>query len=171
MEDKKGRPWLFRLVLAVSLVLIIMIGLFPVLPLNVPPATVPQDEFSAERAMKDLMVIAAQPHPAGSPAQALVRDYILAQVQATGASAEVQQDGGAENIVIILPGTDPTGKVLITGHMDSHFESPGAGDDGVSTVAMLEAIRVLQTGSKLRNDLVFLFSDGEESAYLGTIGF
>ena len=171
MEDKKGRPWLFRLVLAVSLLVIILIGLFPVMPLNVPPATVPQDEFSAERAMLDLQVVAAQPHPAGSPAQAQVRDYILAQVQATGASAEVQQGGGAENIVVILPGTDPTGKVLITGHMDSHFESPGAGDDGVSTVAMLEAIRVLQTESKLRNDLVFLFSDGEESAYLGTIAF
>ena len=82
----------------------------PVMPLNVPPATVPQNEFSAERAMNDLQVVAAQPHTAGSPAQAQVRDYILAQVQAVGASAEVQQGGGAENIVVTLPGTDPTGK-------------------------------------------------------------
>ena len=171
MEDKKGRPWLFRLVLAVSLLVIILIGLFPVLPLNVPPATVPQNEFSAERAMNDLQVVAAQPHPAGSPAQAQVRDYILSQVHATAASAEVQQGGGAENILVVLPGTNPTGKVLITGHYDSHFGAPGAGDDGVSTVAMLEAIRVLQTDQKLRNDLVFLFSDGEESGYLGSNAF
>ena len=60
---------------------------------------------------------------------------------------------------------------MITGHYDTHFGTPGAGDDGVSTVAMMEAIRVLQTGQKLRNDLVFLFSDGEESGYLGSTAF
>ena len=160
-----------RGIMVFALVIIIIVALIPVMPLKVPSATVPQNEFSAERAMNDLQVVAAQPHPAGSPAQAQVRDYILTQVQATGASAEVQQGGGAENIIVVLPGTDPTGTVLITGHIDSHFGAPGAGDDGVSTVAMLEAIRVLQTMSKLRNDLVFLFSDGEESGYLGSNAF
>ena len=160
-----------RVIMLLALGLIIIIALIPVMPLNVPPATVPQNEFSAERAMNDLQVVAAQPHTAGSPAQAQVRDYILAQVQAVGASAEVQQGGGAENIVVTLPGTDPTGKIMITGHYDTHFGTPGAGDDGVSTVAMMEAIRVMQTGQKLRNDLVFLFSDGEESGYLGSTAF
>jgi hypothetical protein len=70
-----------------------------------------------------------------------------------------------------LPGSDPTGKVLITGHYDSHYDAQGAGDDGVSTVAMLEAIRVLQTGEPLKNDIVFLFSDGEESGMLGSTEF
>jgi hypothetical protein len=157
--------------MAVALVLITLIGLIPIMPLKVTPASAPQSKFSAERAMNDLQVVAAEPHPAGSPAQAQVRDYILKQIQATGASAEVQQGGGAENIVVILPGTDPTGKVLITGHYDSHFDAPGAGDDGVSVVAMLEAIRVLQTEQQLQNDLVFLFSDGEESGYLGSTAF
>jgi len=160
-----------RGIMVLALLLIIIVALIPVKPLDVPSASAPQSEFSAERAMNDLQVVAAQPHPVGSPAQAQVRDYILSQVQATGASTEVQQGGGAENIVVILPGTDPIGKVLITGHYDSHFGAPGAGDDGVSIVAMLEAIRVLQTEPKLQNDLVFLFSDGEESGYLGSTAF
>jgi hypothetical protein len=160
-----------RGVMVLALVVIIIVALIPVMPLNVPPASVPQSEFSAERAMNDLKVVAAQSHPTSSPAQARVRDFILTQVRATGASAEVQQGRGVENIVVVLPGTDPTGKVLITGHYDSHLGAPGAGDDGVSTVAMLEAFRVLQNEQKLRNDLVFLFSDGEESGYLGSIAF
>jgi hypothetical protein len=171
MKKILGNPIWLRVILATVLMVIIIIGLIPVMPLKVPPVSAPQSEFSAERAMNDLQVVAAQPHPAGSPAQAKVRDYILTQVQATGASAEIQQGGGAENIIVTLPGNDPTGKVLITGHYDTHFGAPGAGDDGVSTVAMLEAIRVLETEQKLRNDLVFLFSDGEESGYLGSTAF
>jgi hypothetical protein len=151
--------------------MIIIIGLIPVMPLKVPPASTPQSEFSAERAMNDLQVVAAQPHPTASAAQALVRDYLLTEIIATGASAEVQHGTGVDNIVVILPGTNPTGKVLITGHYDSHFDAPGAGDDGVSVVAMLEAIRVLRTEQQLQNDLVFLFSDGEEAGYLGSTAF
>jgi hypothetical protein len=171
MKNVSTKPWFLRMVMAIALVVIILIGLLPVMPLKVIPATAPQTEFSAERAMNDLKIIAAVPHPAGSTTQAKVREYILAQVQATGAHAEVQQSTQTMNIIVTLPGTDPSGKVLITGHYDSHPPAPGAGDDGVSTVAMLEAIRVLKTEQNLRNDLIFLFSDGEESGLLGSTAF
>ena len=93
------------------------------------------------------------------------------KVQAAGAQAEGQQSGLISNIIVSLPGKEPNGKVLITGHYDSHPPAPGAGDDGVSVVAMLEAIRVLQSQPPLRNDLVFLFSDGEELGWLGAKAF
>jgi Peptidase family M28 len=171
MKNLSTKPWFLRTVMAVALVVILVVGLLPVMPLKVTPASAPQNEFSAERAMQDLQVVAAAPHAAGSPAQVKVRDYILAQLQTAGVNAELQQYHGADNIIVTLPGTEPSGKVLITGHYDSHTGAPGAGDDGVSTVAMLEAIRVLQTEQQLRNDLVFLFSDGEESGWLGSIAF
>jgi len=66
------------------------------------------------------------------------------------------------NILVSMPGTNSTRTVLITGHYDSHPPAPGAGDDGLSTVAMLEAIRVLHASPALRNDVLFLFTDGEE---------
>jgi hypothetical protein len=160
-----------RGIMAAALVAIIIVGLIPVMQLRVIPASAPQSEFSGARAMQDLKVVAAEPHPAGSSAQAKVRDFILAQVQATGAHAEVQQSTQTSNIIVTLPGTEPSGKVLVTGHYDSHPPAAGAGDDGVSVVAMLEAIRVLQTEPQLRNDLVFLFSDGEESGLLGSTTF
>jgi Peptidase family M28 len=162
--------WL-RVTMAVSLVIILIISLIPVMPIKVIPASAPQTEFSAERAMSDLKVITAEPHSMGSAAQKEVTKYLLAQIRTSGVTPEAPPQAGPKNIVVIFPGSDPTGKVLITGHYDSHFDAQGAGDDGVSTVAMLEAIRVLQTEEKLKNDIVFLFTDGEESGMLGSAEF
>jgi Zn-dependent M28 family amino/carboxypeptidase len=90
-----------------------------------------------------------------------VRDYILAWAAAPGLDAEVDQSGGVENVIVRLPGRNETGIVLVTGHYDSQPPAPGAGDDGISVAAMLETMRVLSAGAPLRNDVVFLFADGE----------
>jgi len=127
--------------------------------------------FSAARAMADLEVIARQPHAAGSPAQAKVREYIVTQLEALGLSAELEARGSVTNILVSLPGNNPTGTILVTGHYDSHPPAPGAGDDGISTAAMLETIRVLHASPTLPNNVLFLFSDGEELGYLGAYAF
>ena len=41
------------------------------------PASAPATEFSAERAMEHIRVIAQEPHPVGSPENAQVRAYII----------------------------------------------------------------------------------------------
>ena len=56
-------------------------------------------------------------------------------------------------------------------HYDSVPSSPGAGDNAASVAAILEAIRALKAGSALRNDLIVLFTDGEELGLLGAKGF
>jgi hypothetical protein len=61
--------------------------------------------------------------------------------------------------------------VLITAHYDSVPVGPGAGDDGASVAAMLETMRVLEAGPPLKNDVVFLFTDGEEFGWLGAKAF
>jgi hypothetical protein len=100
-----------------------------------------------------------------------VRDYILQQTKAIGLIAAVEKGVSVENVVARLPGTASSRDVLITAHYDSHPPSPGAGDDGISVAAMLETMRALQAGPPLRNDIVFLFTDGEELGWLGAAAF
>lgn len=169
---KRSGPveWLTRLLLAIALLILGGLAAGPLIGPSAVPAG-EQGRFSAERAMEDLRVVAREPHAAGSEAQARVRDYILAQAAALGLDAEVQEGEGVENVIVRLPGTNATGIVLVTGHYDSQPPAPGAGDDGISVAAMLETMRVLPAGTALRNDVVFLFADGEERGYLGSKAF
>lgn len=134
--------------------------------------------------MEELRVVARAPHPAGSAQQARVREYILARAKALGLPAETQRRSGVkssnwggwsgtvENVIVRVPGTrGSTPDVLITAHYDSVPVGPGAGDDGVSVAAMLETMRALKAGAPLKNDVVFLFTDGEELGWLGAKAF
>jgi hypothetical protein len=148
------------------------------------PATAPATEFSAQRAMKHLEVIAARPHPIGSSEHARIRDYIVSQLSALQLNPEIQKASvvndkwGAvlpaatvENVVAKLKGTDSNRAILIAAHYDSMPNSPGASDDGSAVAAMLEAARVLRSTPSLRNDVIFLFTDGEEAGLLGAKAF
>ncbi len=156
-----------RITLLVALILLTGFSALQMIPPRALPASAPAGRFSAERAMADLAVVAREPHAAGSAAQARVRDYIVSQVTALGLKTEIQTSGQVANILVRIPGSNPTQPVLVTGHYDSHPPAPGAGDDGISVAAMLESLRVLQAGPALRNDLLFLFTDGEELGWLG----
>ncbi len=59
-------------------------------PANV-PASAPATEFSSGRAMEKLAVISKQPHPIGSSEHAVVRDYLLAELNALGLKPETQK--------------------------------------------------------------------------------
>ena len=168
---KTNLSLILRIILGAAVVVLAVLSALPLLPPRSVSADAPAARFSAGRAMADLEVVAREPHGAGSEAQARVRAYILGQVEALGLDPEVETNGAASSILVRLPGTDSTGTVLITGHYDSHPPAPGAGDDGISTVALLESIRVLQAVPDLRNDVLFHFSDAEETGFLGAIGF
>ncbi|MEU7458010.1 M28 family peptidase [Streptosporangium roseum] len=147
------------------------------------PASAPGGEFSAGRALVHLKEFAAEPRPVGSRASHRARDYLAGQLRAAGLQVEIQRSVGArsaaglatfgqvDNIVGRLPGTDPTGTVLIAAHYDSAAMGPGASDDGAAVAAMIETIRALRAGAGLRNDIVLLMSDGEEDGVLGAEAF
>lgn len=149
------------------------------------PADAPATEFSAGRAMQDLEVIAREPHPMGEfAARAAVRDYLLGEIRNLGLEPQVQDTfgvrfvapgfiigGAVENILIRLPGTDPDGAILLIAHYDSTPGAPGAGDNGTGVVALLEVLRNLHSGSLLRQDVIFLFVDGEEPGLIGSNAF
>jgi hypothetical protein len=140
-----------------------------------PPATVaagaPGTEFSGERAMRHLELIARRPHPAGSPELVEVRGRILGALAQLGVGAELQSTKVVNNILVRLRGTGEGKAVLLVSHYDSVPVSPGAGDDGSAVAAMLETLRALRAGPPLRNDVIFLFSDGEEVGLEGAKAF
>ena len=148
------------------------------------PATAAPGEFSSARALRHTEVIAARPHPVGSAAHAAVRDYLVEQLTAAGLRPEVQRSaavnadtygplraGQVENVVARLEGTANSKSVLLVGHYDSVPTGNGASDNGAAVGAMLETLRALQSGPPLKNDVIFLFSDGEEVGLLGAKAF
>lgn len=143
------------------------------------PADAAPDAFSAGRAMGTVEQLADEPRPGGSPAAAATRDAIAARLTAAGLSTRLHRstgtwvEGGSltaapvDNVVATLPGTDPTGTVVLSAHYDSVASGPGAADDMSSVAAILEAVRALRAGPQLRNDVVVLVTDGEETGLFG----
>ncbi len=127
-------------------------------------------------------MIAAEPRPIGSLRAAAVRDFISARLRALALSPHVQRAevvsarqprvaGVVHNVVGRLPGSDPSRAVLLVAHYDSVPTAPGAADDGSGVAALLETARALRSGPPLRNDVIFLFTDGEEQGLLGSQAF
>ena len=146
------------------------------------PATASQEVFSAERALVYLNVFATAPHPIGSQDHDRVRDYLVSQLTTLGLTPEVQRATGVtpryevagtvENIVSRLKGTSGTTEaVALVAHYDSVPAGPGAGDDGAGVAALLETLRALRAGPELRNDILFVITDGEEDGLLGASAF
>lgn len=149
------------------------------LPLATPTPAGPgaaAEEFSAARAILHVDHVAAEPHPMGSAAIVRVRRYLTGQIRALGLDPELQTVtapdwfGGSGrpiavvNVLARIEGTDPTGAIVLMGHYDTVPTTPGANDDAAAVATLLEAGRAVLAGAPLRNDVILLFTDGEEPA-------
>lgn len=145
-------------------------------------ASAPQSAFSADRAFAHVAAIAQRPHPLGSVEHNRVREYVMTQITALGLLPQVQEATGVgtrypvagriRNIVVRMPGTQPRGKaVLLMAHYDGVPAGPAAGDDGSGTAVLLETLRALKATGPLLNDVIALFTDGEEAGLLGAAAF
>lgn len=173
--------------IAIALVIIIVVFGWASLKLAEPPAVVPasqgEKEFSAERALVFLNEIAKEPHAGGTRAHDVVRDYIVNYCRQMGLETNVQNQTGltayslaisaghTQNILARLKGTGSGKTILVMSHYDSQPNTPGAGDDGVGVAAMMEAIRLVKDQPQRMNDILFLFTDLEESGLLGAEAF
>ena len=149
------------------------------------PASAPGDQFSAMRARVDLDWLAAQAHPTASPALQRVRVQLIDRLAGIGLQtsthAALAVDGHRpgyavaarlENVIGVLPGVDRSAPaLLLMAHIDSVSHSPGAADDGIGVVAMIEIARALSVGPTPQRDVIFLFTDGEEIGLLGAEAF
>ncbi|ODT87879.1 M20/M25/M40 family metallo-hydrolase [Phenylobacterium sp. SCN 70-31] len=151
------------------------------------PVGAPAVEFSAERAFADVTLLAQEPHPMGSPANARVRDLLVGRMAELGLSPEVRPGvgvlqprgasdllvaGPVENVVGVLPGRDRSKPaVAIMSHYDSVPGSPGAADDIMGVAASLEAVRAIKARGAPARDVILIFTDGEEAGLLGANHF
>lgn len=178
------RQFAARLAAACGFVASLILSILFISPLPPLAISAPADVFSAERAMRDLEFIAGEPHPMGvSPAHAAARDYLLEQIRAAGIEPQVQDTigvrefsgailgGNVENIVARLPGSNPSGALLLISHYDSTPGGPGGVDSGSGVVTILEVLRALAAGPQLLQDVIVLFSDGEEPGLIGSNAF
>ncbi len=138
------------------------------------------DVFSAERAATHLTHIATTPNPIGSQANVLVKNYILDQLTLLGLEPQVQDTiwyysqraASLSNVMVRIPGSSGSGSaILFLGHYDTVIAAPGAADNGAAVATLLEVIRMLRHHPPLKNDLIFVFTDGEEYGLLGAQAF
>ncbi len=169
-----------------SVTVILLLGVWGALPGH---RAVPRDasaaaaEFSAGRAIAHVREIAKRPHPIGSAEHARVANYVIGAIRKLGLEPRLQQSTGmlrygdlfgsgfVTNIAARLRGTANTRALMLVGHYDSVRTGPGAADDGHAVGVLLETMRALRSGPPLRNDVIFLFTDGEESGMLGAEAF
>jgi hypothetical protein len=171
-----------------AVLLLLLLAALTIYRLNPPdavPANAPPDQFSSARALEQLKVIAARPHPIGSTEHDAVRDYLLGELGRLGLETQVQKATGintqradslvaatVQNVLGRIKGTGGNGKALmLAAHYDAVPHSFGASDDGAGVAALLETARALKAGAPLKNDVIFLFTDGEEVGLLGAEAF
>ncbi|MYW69888.1 M20/M25/M40 family metallo-hydrolase [Streptomyces sp. SID8379] len=180
-------PWHRRAASVTIALVLLLAGTASIWSMRPPaprPASVPQTEFSAQRALSRIDDIAATAHPAGSAAAADVRAFLVRELRGLGVRPTVQTrvasrlpSGGyptlarVSNVHAHIPGSKPTGRVLLVAHYDSVPTGPGASDNGTNVAAVLEIVRTLRSLPQARNDIDVLFTDAEEPGLLGAQGF
>jgi glutaminyl-peptide cyclotransferase len=147
-----------------------------------PPATsvvqpAPASGFDGARAFEHVRKqVAFGPRPAGSPALAECRKYIVEELKSYGLAVREQPFVATTpvgkvnmvNVIADLPGASPE-TVIVASHYDTKRTPPGflgANDGGSSTGALLEIARVMaDAAKKTRPELTveFVFFDGEEA--------
>jgi hypothetical protein len=159
------------------------------LPPDALPASAPATEFSAERAIEHIKVIAQEPRLVGSPGFDSARDYVMGELRALGLNPEIQRTTGiipaelqahlgwsnvpskeVENVIARIEGTESQDAILLVAHLDSR-NGPGATDDGSGVAVLLETARALQAGPRLRNSVILLFTGPEETGLHGAVAF
>ncbi|MCP4213415.1 MAG: M20/M25/M40 family metallo-hydrolase [bacterium] len=169
----------------IALIVIVLLFAAWCLHLDSPPQPAAEDtpltEFSSHRAMEHVRAMCVKPHSMGTDEHRRVREYIVAEADKMGLETEVQtasvvRPNGTcatvHNVIATLKGTGGAGKsIMIAAHYDTQPHTPGAADDGAATAAMLESARALKLPGSRKNDIIFLFTDGEEIGMLGADAF
>jgi hypothetical protein len=178
------------IVVFVALAIAVFVALDQTLPPKALPASVPTTEFSAERAVEHIKVIAQEPRLIGSPGFDNARDYVMGELTALGLTPEIQNTTvtvptellaqlGAppslppedvENVIARIEGTETKDAILLVAHLDSR-NGPGASDDGSGVAVLLETSRALHAGPPLRHSVILLFTGPEETGLHGAVAF
>lgn len=170
------------------LAVICVLALLAIVYITMMPQGISKDdealaEFSTERALNQVEIIAQKPHYVGSTNHELVANYLKLELNRIGLETSVQEgftlnDKGllvkSKNILARIKGTNNTKALLLLSHYDSapHSFSKGASDDASGVATILEGIRAfLYSKHPQKNDIIILFSDAEELGLNGAALF
>lgn len=181
-----------NLKLVIALLAALALAVLATTPPEPRPASAPPGEFSGARAMADVRIIAARPHPTGSAENAKVRGYLMERLRGLGFEVSTVEapisergrkrlgewSGAGEppatlvNLIGVLPGSDRSlPAVMLMSHYDSVWGSPGAADDTAGVAATLEVVRAIKAGGQPKRDLIVLITDAEEIGLEGAEHF
>jgi hypothetical protein len=174
-----------RLTMLVVIAALVFVALLQLDTPDARPVTATETAFSADRAMIHLDVIASESRAIGMPGHDVARDYLFDQLAAMGLDPQLQtttavvrfegadtyNTGTVTNVIARIPGTASSGAIALNAHYDGGPEGPAASDNGSGVVTVLETVRALQAGPALANDVIIVFSDGEENGDLGAAAF
>jgi hypothetical protein len=178
------------IVVLIVLAAAVFVTINQTLPPDALPASAPATEFSAQRAIEHIKVIATEPRLVGRPGFDNARDYVMSELTALVLNPEIQrttvtvpaellaQLGGppglppeeVENVIARIGGTENQEAILLVAHLDSR-NGPGASDDGSGVAVLLETARALQAGPPLRFSVMLLFTGPEETGLHGAVAF
>jgi hypothetical protein len=140
-------------------------------------------EFSTQRALEKVKVIAKHPHYVGSTEHHRIQNYLTKELADLGLEPSLQRgftmtEKGtlveSTNILARIKGTTPGKALLLLSHYDSapHTKSHGASDDASGVATILEGIRAfLYNKTPHKNDIIIVFSDAEELGLNGAALF
>lgn len=181
------RAWLTWLVFVHAIVLAVFWRNTPIAPQG---RDAPAPVFSEARALGTLDHLANQIglRLAGTENAERAAEYLASQLRAIpGVEVDVQRVADAHhlhgtnvpwpvikyrvtNVVARIPGRKREA-VLLDAHFDTLGDSPGAGDDGIGVVSIVEAARALAAGPTLEHSVIILCNGGEEYGLYGADGF
>ena len=150
------------------------LSIYSLQPFNISNLNEKPENFSTLRAYEHVKAISKKPHYIGSDNHALVRNYLIQELEKLGLIVQTQKGFSLskmstltipENIVAKIEGTNPSDDaLLLLSHYDSAVHSSYGASDAASGVAtILETLRAYkQKGKKPENDIIILFSDAEE---------
>jgi len=175
--------------LFVSLLIGVWLAIVAISPPSPEAIDIAANQFSSARAMKDVRIISAKPHPTGSEEIESVRKFLIERLNNLGADIKIEispiseralkrlnkwsGEGKIEqdiiNVIGIIPGEDRSkSALLLMAHYDTVWDSPGAADDTIGLASILEITRALKEDEKpFQRDLIILFTDGEEIGLAG----
>ena len=108
----RQHPLAPRAFLLLALLAALALGLAPLLTAPaVVPAGAPATAFSAERAVRHLEVLAAEPHPMGSAQHDAAAAYVVGELESLGLAPEVQVSSSAGPAADFAGGSVPAGRV------------------------------------------------------------
>ncbi len=178
------------IIVFVVIAIAVFVAIDQTLPPDALPVNAPATEFSAERAIEHIRVIATDIRIPGTAEYEKPRDYVMSELTALGLNPEIQRTTGiipaelqahlgwsnvpsveVENIIAKMEGTETQDAILLVAHLDTTPYGPGATDDGNGVAVLLETARALHAGPPLRNSIILLFTGPEETGYHGAVAF